>query len=72
MMKVHIQDLFPDFYTKSLDELRVLSERYIQRVQQANSESDSEYAYGFYLQIQQRIDELVNESTVRKNCFALW
>ena len=72
MMKVHIQDLFPDFYTKSLDELRVLRERYLQRVQQANSESDSEYAYGFYLQIQQRIDELVNESTVRKNCFALW
>ena len=72
MMKVHIQDLFPDFYTKSLDELRVLRERYLQRVQQANSESDSEYAYGFYLQIQQRIDELVNESTVRKNCVALW
>ena len=72
MMEVHIQDLFPDFYSKSLDELRDLRERYLQRVQQANSESASEYAYGIYLQIQQRIDELVDESTVRKISFALW
>jgi hypothetical protein len=51
--------------SKSLDELFKLKNYYLQRIQQANSEIEGEYAYSIYVYIEHRIHDLVNKSSIR-------
>ena len=54
---------FSAFSDKSLSELVELQKYYEQRIQQARSEIEGEYAFAIYVRIQRRINELVDKSS---------
>ena len=64
--------MLPTLFDKSLEELVELRKYYLQCLQHAKSEIDGEYAFSIYIRIQQRINELVNKSSVRTICSTVW
>lgn len=57
---------------KSFNELQALRCYYLHLIQQAKSELDGEFAYTTYIRIEQRINELVDQSSVESIGNTLW